>query len=180
MRIHKNTIAILLVFILLPVAALFLPAKALAGPRGLIRLVDMDGGDSYSVNLTVEQVSVSPIRAYVGDAVYVDVVIDNRENGSDTSWVEIYANNKAVAKQMFRWGGPGAHRKSNVSVKWDTTGMAPGGYKIRAEVFVFDDLSPFDNELTLSELVILAAPGGQFPGGAPAGGSATEIDPRYK
>jgi len=181
MRIRKDTIAILGVFILLSAAALFFPADAMAGQRNLIQLAASDGGGGgQAVNLTVEQVTVNPIRAYIGDLVYVEVVIDNRQDGSDASWVEIYANKKAVAKQMFRWGTPGAERKSKLILKWDTSGMAPGEYKIKAEAFVFYDISPFDNELTLEEPVILVAPGEQFPGGASAGGSATKIDPRYK
>jgi len=170
MRILKNTVAIMGVFILLSIAAPFFPADAADGGNG--------GG--FSVNLTVEQVTVSPIRAYVGDQISVDVVIDNREDGSDTSQVRVYANKKVVGRQLFQWGTPGADRKSNMSFKWDTSGMAPGVYKIKAEVVVFEDISPFDNEITLEEPVILVAPGEQFPAGASAGGSTTEIDPRYK
>jgi len=181
MRIHKNTVAILGVFILLSATVLFLPLDAVAAPRNLIQLAASDGGGGgHSVNLTVERVTVSPIRAYVGDPVYVEVVIDNREDGSDTSWIEVYANKKVVDRQMFRWGTPGMEKKYKAYFKWDTSGMAPGEYKIKAEAFVFHDISPFDNELTLTESVILVAPGEQFPGGAPAGGSATEVDPRYK
>ena len=171
MRIHKNA-AVHGAAILLLAAALFLPANAAADEGG--------GGGGYAINLTVERVTVSPIRAYIGTQVYVDVVVDNREDGSDTSWVEVYANKKVVARQMFRWGTPGAERKNRVSVAWDTSGMAPGEYKIKAEAFVFNDISPFDNELTLSEPVILVAPGEPFPAGASEGGSATEIDLRYK
>ena len=47
--------------------------------------------------------------------------------------------------------------------------MAPGEYKVKAEAFVFQDTSPFDNDLTLKQPVILVAPGGQFPGGAADG-----------
>ncbi|MCL1925881.1 MAG: hypothetical protein FWF95_01945 [Syntrophorhabdaceae bacterium] len=172
MRIHKNTVATLGVFILLSAVALFLPADVVADEGG--------GGGGSVVNLTVERVTVSPIRAYIGTPVYVDVVIDNREEGSDTSVVEVYANKKVVAKHLFRWGTPGVDKKNRMSMKWDTSGMAPGEYKVKVEVFVFDDVSPFDNELTLGEPVILVAPGEMFPEGASAGGSATEIDPRYK
>jgi len=181
MRIHKNTVAIFGVFILLSAAALFLPVDAMAAPRNLIQLAASDGGGGgHSINLTVERVTVSPIRAYVGTPVYVEVVIDNREDGSDTSWIEIYANKKVVARQVFRWGSPGSEKKFKADFTIDTSGMAPGEYKIKAEVFVFNDTSPFDNDLTVTEPVILVAPGGQFPEGAPAGGSATEVDPRYK
>lgn len=181
MRINKNMIAILGCFILLSAIALFLPADAVGAPKNLIQLASSDGdGGGHAVNLTVERVTVSPIRAYIGSPINVEVVIDNREDGSDMCWVKIYANKKEVAKQMFRWGTPGAEKKYRLNFVWDTSGMAPGNYKIKAEAFVFQDISPFDNELTLTEPVILVAPDEQFPGGASAGGSATEVDPRYK
>ena len=182
MRIHKEMIVILSAAVLLSAAVTLLPTAAMAGPQGLIRLAAADGGDGggHAVNLTLQQVTIYPVRAYIGDPIYVNVVVDNREDGSDTSWVELYANKKKVAQQMFRWGSPGSDRSYKVGLTWDTSGMTPGEYKVKAEVFVFDDVSPFDNELTLAQPVILVAPGGQFPEGASAGGSVTEIDPRYK
>ena len=180
MRIQKDTVAGIGVLMLLCAALLFLPANAMAGPRGMILLANDSDGGGESINLTLYQVTVSPIRAYVGDTIYVEALIDNREGGSETSWVEIYANKKKVTSQIFRWGGPGADRKYKVVAAWDTKGMAPGEYTIKTDVFVFNDTSPFDNDMTLREPVILVAPGGEFPGGAEAGGSVSEIDPRYK
>lgn len=147
-----------------------------------VALADMDGGDGggAAVNLTVRKVTVEPIRAHVGDVIDVEVWVENREEGSETSWAEVYANKKVVAKQMFRWGTPGDERTSKLYIKWDTRGMAPGEYKVKVEAFVFQDVSPFDNEIAVSKPIILAAPGNGFPGGEPAGGSVTEIDPRYK
>ena len=143
---------------------------------------EMESGDGggAAVNLTVQRVTVQPIRAYIGDVINVEVWIDNREQGSETSWAEVYANKKMVAKQMFRWGTPGADHLSKLNLQWDTRGMAPGAYKVKAEAFVFHDISPFDNELALKQPVVLVAPGGEFPGGMQAGGSETVIDERYK
>ena len=164
-----------------PGAAALVLAAALSLVPSAVH-ADMDSGDGggFAVNLTLQQMTVQPVRAYVGDTVNVEVLIHSREEGSQTSWVELYAGKKMVARQMFRWGTPGASGTEKVNVQWDTRGMAPGEYKLKAEVFVYEDVDPFDNDLTLKQPVILAAAGGQFPGGAPAGGSATEVDPRYK
>jgi len=158
------------------------PAVACAGGRPMIRLADFDGGNGggTSVNLTVRKVTVQPIRAYIGDVIDVEVWIENREDGSETSWAEVYANKKVVAKEMFRWGTPGMERTYKLYIKWDTRGMAPGEYKVKVEAYVSHDVDPFDNDLTMSKPIVLAAPGSGFPGGEQAGGSVTEIDPRYK
>jgi hypothetical protein len=127
----------------------------------------MDNGDGggTAINLTVRQVTVQPVRAHVGDAIDIEVWIDNREDGSDTTWAEVYANKKPVAKQMFRWGNPAGDRTTKLNIRWDTRGMAPGEYKVKVEAFVFNDISPFDNELALAQPVVLVEPGGKFPGG---------------
>ncbi len=181
MRMRK-TATILGAAAVLSLLLSYFPAIARAGSGDLTRLAAAENGDGggTSVNLVVQQVTVRPVRAYVGDVIEIDVVIDNREDGSDTTWAEVYANKKSVAKQMFRWGSPGAERNTRLQIPWDTRRMPPGEYKVKVEAFVFHDASPFDNELTLKQPVILVAPGSAFPGGEPAGGSVTEIDPRYK
>jgi len=180
MKIRKSAFAVQGVLIMMSVALMFFPVNAAAAPAGNIQLASDDGGGGMAVNLTLQQMTVSPIRAFVGDTINVDVVVDNREDGSDTAWVEIYANKKKVAQQMFRWGGPGMERTHRISVPWNTTGFAPGEYTLRVNVFVFQDISPFDNDHTMDTPVILVAPGGEFPGGAQAGGSITYTDSRYK
>ena len=172
MRIGKE-MSVLLVSAILSTAISSFSTEALAE-------IDSGDGGGAAVNLTVQQVTVQPIRAHVGDVIDVEVWIDNREQGSETTWAEVYANKKVVAKQMFRWGTPGMDRLSKLYIKWDTRGMAPGEYKVKVEAFVFRDISPFDNELALKQPVVLVAPGGVFPGGTQAGGSATVIDERYK
>jgi len=165
---------------------MFLSTRADAGPGPKMRFAAAESGDSggTAINLTVRQVTVQPIRAYVGDIVRIEMWVDNREEGSQSSNAEVFANKKRVGRQLFRWGGGspgnGGERLYKLYFDWDTKGWAPGEYKIKAEVFVFEDASPFDNELTAKQSVILAAPGGGFPGGETAGGSYTEIDPRYK
>jgi hypothetical protein len=66
-----------------------------------------------------------------------------------------------------------------VSFDWDTRKVPPGEYRIGAQAFVFEDTSPFDNRLDVTQPVLLVPAGAAFPGGEAAGGSATETDPRF-
>ena len=151
-----------------------------AGPGKAIRLAEMDGGGSdVNIDLAVRQVTVAPVRAYVGDKIHVEMLVENKAEGKDTSNADLYANGKRVGRQLFSWGDSPGERLYRLSFDWDTRGLPPGEYRIRAEVFLWRDSSPFDNDLEVKQLVVLAPPGGTFPGGEPAGGSATETDPRF-
>jgi len=164
-------------------APLSFPAAAGAGNGlSMIRLADIDGGGNdggTTVDLTVRQVTVRPMRAHVGDVVRIDMWVENRWEGVATTPAEVLANGKEVGAQLFAWGLSPGDRTHHLVFEWDTRGLAPGEYKIRGTAFVFDDSSPFDNELEVSRPVILVAPGDGFPGGEKAGGSFTEADPRY-
>jgi hypothetical protein len=132
-----------------------------------------------NVDLAVRQVTVTPVRAFVGDKVRVEAVIENKDEGMGTTRAEIQANGKVVAHQLFTWGLSPGDRLYRLKFEWDTAGLPPGEYRIRAEAFVWADTSSFDNHLDVAQPVVLAPPGGAFPGGAGAGGSATETDPRF-
>jgi hypothetical protein len=125
-------------------------------------------------------VAVTPVRAYVGDKVLVEVLIENKAEGSATTNAVIYANKKLAGRQLFTWGRDVGDRLYRLTYEWDTSGVPPGEYKIRAEVYVNEDTSPFDNDLVVKQPVVLLPPGGTFPGGAAAGGSTAETDPRFK
>ncbi len=163
-------------------AQAFPSTVANAGEGGwMIRLVDhngADGGDT-NVDLAVRQVTVQPVRAHVGEVVHVEVVIENRFEGRATTPAKLYANGKEVGYRLFTWG-IGGDRLHRLGFDWNTGGMPPGEYRIRAEAFVFEDSSPFDNDLAVNQPVVLAAPGSGFPGGEKAGGSYTETDPRFR
>jgi hypothetical protein len=143
-------------------------------------------GDAFSdmggtnVDLAVRQVTVTPVRAYVGDKVRVEVLIENKSEGAGTNSADVYANKKVVGSQLFSWGASTNERLYRLTFEWDTRGVPPGEYKIRGEAYVREDTSPFDNLLEVTQPVVLLTPGGTFPGGAAAGGSATETDPRFK
>ena len=143
----------------------------LAGPDG-------DGSD-MNIDLAVRQVTVAPVRAHAGDVVHVDVVIENRGEGSRTTNAELLANGKVVASQLFTWGMSPGDRLYRLSFDWVTRGVSPGEYRIRARAFIWEDTSPFDNLLDVAQPVRIAPVGGEFPGGEAAGGSTTETDPRF-
>lgn len=144
-------------------------------------LADMDGGGGADMNidLAVRQVTVAPVRAHAGDIVHVDVVIENKAEGTRTTSAELLVNGKAVASHLFTWGMSPGDRLYRLSFDWDTRGVPPGEYRIGAQAFVWEDSSPFDNRMDVKQPVRIAPAGGGFPGGEAAGGSATETDPRF-
>jgi len=145
-----------------------------------ILLADLGGGDgNVNIDLAVRQVTVSPVRAHAGDVVHVEVVIENKAEGSATTSAELLVNGKAVARQLFTWGMSTGDRLYRLSFDWDTRGRSPGEYRIGAQAFLWEDSSEFDNRLDVKQPVVIAPAGGAFPGGAEAGGSATETDPRF-
>lgn len=150
------------------------------GRSGMFRHVgDVNGGGDGNKDIAVRQVTVTPLRARVGDTVRVEVVIENKAEGYETVPLEISANKTVVARKLFTFGWSAGERIYHETFNWNTRGVSPGEYRIRAEAFVWNDSSPFDNFLEVKQAVLLSAPGTPFPDGAPAGGSATETDPRF-
>jgi hypothetical protein len=167
--------------VLASAVALLLLAGEIAsgsGRGGRFRHVgDLNGGGGNK-DIAVRQVTVTPIRAHVGDMVRVDVVIENKAEGYETVPLEIFAGKKVVSRKLFTFGWSQGDRIYRETMAWDTHGVSPGEYRIRAEVFVWGDSSPSDNFLEVKQVVLLSAPGVPFPEGATSGGSATETDPR--
>ena len=163
-----------LVTIAVPGGAVF------GGTAEPVLLADMDGGGGgVNIDLAVRQVTVAPVRAHVGDVIHVDVVIENKAEGSRTTNADLLVNGKVVARKLFTWGMSPGERLYRLSFDWDTRGVPPGEYRIGAEAFVWEDTSPFDNRLNVTQPLVVSPPGGGFPGGEAAGGSVTETDPRF-
>ena len=163
------------------VALLFAGNVALGGGRsGMIRHVgEMNGGGDGNKDIAIRQVTFTPVRSHVGDTVRVDVVIENKAEGYETVPLEISANKKVVPRKLFTFGWSPGERLYHEAFTWNTRGVPPGEYRIRAEAFVWGDSSPFDNFLEVKQTLLLSPPGAPFPDGAAAGGSATETDPRF-
>ena len=150
------------------------------GAAGSVLLADMDGGGSdMNIDLAVRQVTVTPVRAHAGDVVHVEVVVENKAEGTRTTTAELLVNGKAVASQLFTWGMSPGDRLHHLSFEWATRGVRPGEYRIGAQAFVWEDTSPFDNRLDVTQPVVIAPASGGFSGGQEAGGSATETVPRF-
>jgi hypothetical protein len=161
-------------------ATVVLPGGAVsAGMAEPVLLADKDGDGNINIDLAVRQVTVSPLRAHVGDGIHVEVVIENKAEGMATTNAELLVNGKAVARQLFTWGMSAGDRLYRLSFDWDTRGVAPGEYRIGAQAFVWEDSSPFDNRLDVTKPVVIAPVGVGFPDGETAGGAATETDPRF-
>jgi hypothetical protein len=162
-------------------ATVAVPGGAVSGGTAeTVLLADSDAGDgNVNVDLAVRQVTVTPVRAHAGDAIHVEVVIENKGEGMATTNAELLVNGKVVARQLFTWGMSAGDRLYRLSFDWDTRRIPPGEYRIGAQVFLWEDTSPFDNRLDVTQPVVVAPPGGGFPGGEAAGGSATETDPRF-
>lgn len=164
-------------------AAAFLVLLAGGGARAAGMLAAMSGGEGShgDINLIVRQVKVTPVRAHVGDPVRVDAVVENRGDGRGTVMMRVYANGRPVAHRMLTYDsmdGPSAlYRESFV---WNTAGVKPGEYRIRAEAFEWNDSSPFDNDLDVKVPVTLLPAGAAFPPGVQGGGEAVAVDPRWR
>jgi hypothetical protein len=177
MRVSRSVLFIAIGFL----ATIAVPAGVVSGETsGPVLLADMDGGGGgVNVDLAVRQVTVTPVRAHVGDVVHVDVLIENKGEGSRTTPAELLVNGKVVASKLFTWGWSSGERLFRLSFDWDTRKAAPGEYKIGARAFVWEDTSPFDNQLDVTQSVLIVPAGAAFPGGETEGGSATETDPRF-
>ena len=161
-------------------AAIAVPVGAVFGKTAEpVLLADIDGGGGVNIDLAVRQVTVAPVRAQAGDVVHVDVVIENKAEGSQTTSAHLLANGKVVASELFTWGWSPGERLHRLSFNWDTRKVPPGEYRIGVQAYVREDTSPFDNRLDVTQPLLIVPAGSAFPGGGAAGGSATETDPRF-
>jgi len=143
-----------------------------------------NGGEGAHVDIFVKEVKVSPVRAHVGDVIRIDMRwvywgdISNREYQSTKA--EIKANGKVVASSPFVYDYSASLGEEYVQTYlWDTRGFPPGEYRIRGEVFLWLDATPYDNFLVVKEPVILLAPGAEFPKGQEAGGTGVARNPSW-
>ncbi len=161
------------------VALLLAGRTATAAPL-LLAAEDGNGGNGLYINLIVREVKVTPIVAHVGDPIRVEAVIENHAEWRGTITARVYANGKPVASRLFTYdvsNGPG--RLYRETFVWNTAGVKPGQYRIRAEAFDWNDSSPFDNDMAVKEPVTLVPAGEAFPSGQAEGGEALAVDPRW-
>lgn len=171
MKNGLRPLGILFVFFLL------LMLLGLAREAGSGFLSGPGGSDGAHVDLVVRKVSFSPVRARVGDVVTVEMVFEYwggiSNNYYDSTWAEAHANGRVVARKPFTYG-PGGHlgEEYRETLLWDTRGMAPGKYRIRGEVYLRLDATPYDNFLDVREPLTLFSEGAALPEGEEIGGIA--------
>lgn len=169
-------------YLLVPVLFLLLVAR----PAEANELFAMGGGgEADYADIFVKEVKVSPIRAHVGEVIRIDMrwvywgAIGNRYY--ETTNAEIKANGKVVASSPFVYDYGASLGDEYVHTWfWDTRGFPPGEYRIRGEVFLWQDVTPYDNFLVVKEPVTLLAPGAKFPEGQEAGGAGVARNPSFK
>ena len=154
---------------------LLLSLAPLAGP-GMLHGSGGDNGGAH-VDLVVRKVTVTPARAHVGDVVRIEMEWEYwgeiTSNYYDTTFAEVLANGKSVAKKPFVYNfGARLGDVYRETFLCDTKGTAPGEYRIRGEVPLRLDATPYDNYLDVKEPFILISKGESFPAGEEPGGSA--------
>ncbi len=131
---------------------------------------DKNGG-SQPVDLVLRKVTVTPVRVHVGDVVRVEMEWDYwgdifAENRYDTNMAAVRANGKVVASKTYTadFGGLSPGDTCRETFLWDTTGVAPGEYRIRGEVPVIQDKTHYDNYLDVKDPPSPGTGGSLFPG----------------
>lgn len=169
-----------------PYAAAFamLPAFILLAGSG--RAFPSEGGGAgANVNIIVREVKVTPVRAHVGDVIRIDmrwIYWGDLQNfyHYETTNAEIRANGKVVASVPFTYKyGASLGDEYRQTFFWDTKGAAPGDYRIRGDVFLWLDASPYDNFLEVKRRLVLLPPGAEFAEGQEAGGTAVARVPYW-
>jgi hypothetical protein len=170
-------------YLLAPVLFLLLSARTVEANSMLISTGG--GGEADYADIFVKEVKVSPVRAHVGDVLRIDMrwvywgEISNRYY--ESTQAEVRANGKVVASIPFVYDyGASLGDEYAHTWYWDTKGLPPGKYRIKGEVFLWRDVTPYDNFLVVKEPVTLLAPGVEFPGGQEAGGAGVVRNPSFK
>ena len=143
------------------------------------RIAAENGDGNGNINIIVRQVSFTPAFAHVGETIRIEVVIEDVDEGYRSMPSQVLANGKRVASRLFTFGWSKGNRVYRETFLWDTKGAAPGEYKIKADYFLQEDSSQFDNEMTVTRPLVLVPAGAPLQEGKP-GDTATETDPRWK
>src|SRR3989304_813104 len=125
----------------------------------------MDGGKDGNggaeiPDVVLRNVTVTPVRAHVGDIIRIEMEWDYwgdiTENYYDTNTAAVRANGKVVASRKYTsYFGVRPGEPKRETFLWDTKGFAPGRYRIRGEVPLRRDATPYDNFLAGKEPVLL-------------------------
>jgi len=162
---------------------LLLSFAHLAGLGPVYASAGSDAG-AYA-DLVVRKVTVTPVRARSGDPIRIEVEWmywgDLINNYYESTSANVLANGKVVASNPFSYVyGAFLGTEYRHTFVWDTTGVPPGQYRIRGEVPIRIDATPYDNYLDVKEPLVLLPAGVPAPAGAGSGGSAVAENPSWK
>lgn len=168
-------------YMVLFVSLLFLPILSPPAVPGMLHASVGDNGGAH-VDLVVRKITVTPARAHVGDTIRIEMEWeywgDILNNYYDTTSADILANGKPVARKPFVYNfGARLGDVYRETFLWDTKGAHPGEYRIRGEVPLRLDATPYDNFLVVKDPVILVPEGAPFPSGEERGGSVMAKNP---
>ena len=94
----------------------------------------------------------APAEADVGDIVSINVTVTNQGSFPENFNVTAYANTTKIGTQLVTLS---SQRLDYISFKWNTTGLSPGTYTLRAEAILDRDSDPRDNLYSKSIVVRL-------------------------
>lgn len=133
-----------------------------------MRLTSAGADNGDYADLVVRKVTVTPIRAHAGDPIRIEVVWmywgELTNNYFEATSAGVMANGRLVASIPFDYRyGAGLGDEYRHTFLWDTRGVPPGEYRIRAEVPLRLDVTPYNNYLDLKDPLILYPAGTAIP-----------------
>lgn len=104
-------------------------------------------------DVALDSVTANPTVVLQSEIVKVNVTVLNVGDFNESVTVCVYANDVNVTS------GPLAHPllpggNATITLEWNTTGVVPGGYLIKAEVTIAVDQNPANNELTYGTVTV--------------------------
>jgi len=164
---------------------LLLSFSITAAAGGMMRLSSVGADDGDYADLVIRKVTVTPIRAHAGDPIRIEVVWmywgEMTNNYFEATSADVIANGRVVASIPFDYRfGAGLGDEYRHTFLWDTRGVPAGEYRIRAEVPLRLDVTPYDNYLDLKEPLVLYPAGAAVPGEKEPGGSAVTENRYWK
>jgi PKD repeat protein len=113
-------------------------------------------------DIAVTDVTVSKVKATVGEIVYINVTVLNKGASVENFSVAAYYGANMIDKKPVKNLNPGAY--TSVMFNWDTSNVAAGIYSIKAVATdVVGEVNPADNTKIDGTVEVLASSNSTFP-----------------